>query len=394
MNIFLKIALTCLSFRRASALLCATLIGSLYVPADAQSWGPGYQYDLGWNPSVAADEYDTTIVEVHNGNFYPGTLWYHVGQAGPQVVSWGPSYSYGWGYNPAVAVAFTWVGDVAVEIDSEDSSGTYPLLYRSGLVSGQTIVWSHYNYLAAAGLNPQVAISGNTVIEVHNALPTGGPLMYTVGHVGYTGQTPSVTWGPTYQYDWGFNPSIAITPYNSEIVIAEAHNGSATPGPMWYHVGFWTGGTTVSWHGAYQYDWGWNPKVAFNLAALPNRFTDFPLLAEVHNGNGTGGPMWYNVGEWRGGNAFQWSGASQYDRGYNPVVAIGGTGTSSYAVELHNGWNVAGPLWYHEIVSESCCGPSHRERLPHRASRGALFRTGSTAAPMSIGALLSRLAVR
>ena len=94
--------------------------------------------------------------------------------------------------------------------------------------------------------------------------------------------------GPSYQYDRGNNPSVAV---NSGTVV-EVHNGTGGAGPLWYRVGQ-VNGSTVAWNDSHQYDNGYNPSVAMNSSAVNNT-----AVVEVHNATGGAGPLWYRVGRW------------------------------------------------------------------------------------------------
>jgi hypothetical protein len=151
----------------------------------------------------------------------------------------------------------------------------------------------------------------------------------------------TVSWGPSYNYDSGFNPSVGIqaclTNSNAScgLTVVEVHNGGGSAGPFWYRLGNWSGSTSeISWGDSYEYDWGWNPKIFFFLGAY---------VMEVHNGSGSPGPMWYHYGTWNGGNTLDLGGSYEYDRGWNPSVAA----EYGVAVEVHNGSGSAGPMWYH-----------------------------------------------
>jgi hypothetical protein len=105
-----------------------------------------------------------------------------------------------------------------------------------------------------------------------------------------------IYWGDGVYYDVGWNPKVA---FFSGGQVMEVHNGSGWPGPMWYHYGSWNGGpapaapvldngATLNMGGSYEYDWGWNPSVA--ASGIPGS------AVEVHNGSGSAGPMWYHAG--------------------------------------------------------------------------------------------------
>ena len=189
------------------------------------------------------------------------------------------------------------------------------------------------------GFNPSVAGWGSTVVEVHNGQSADGPMWYHVGQISGT----KVTWGPSYNYDSGFNPSVAM--YGTTVV--EVHNGQSSDGPMWYHVGQ-VSGTQITWGPYYEYDSGWNPKVALYGSTV----------VEVHNGQAADGPMWYHVGQ-VSGTKITWGPSYNYDGGFNPSVAMYGT----TVVEVHNGQATDGPMWYHvgqvSSATKITWGPSY-----------------------------------
>ena len=55
---------------------------------------------------------------------------------------------------------------------------------------------------------------------------------------------------------------------------------------MWYHLGY-LGTSSLDMGSSYQYDAGWNPSVAIDR--------DNGTAVEVHNGDSTAGPMWVSV---------------------------------------------------------------------------------------------------
>jgi hypothetical protein len=245
-------------------------------------WGNSVPYDNGLNPKAATD--GSTVVEVHNGWYGVGPLWYRVGQVN---------------------------------------------------TSNNTIQWGN-RIRYDNGLNPSVAISGWTVVEVHNAIAGVGPLWMRIGQVDTASNT--IRWGNNnnaFQYDNGMNPSVAI--YGSNVV--EVHNGTAGVGPLWYRVGqFNISNNTIQWgnnNNAFQYDNGLNPTVAFWHGLAP---------VEVHNGGYGVCPLWYHVGYFTVAGTINWGASAQYDNGMNPCVAA--SPRSGVAVEVHDGVAGAGPLWY------------------------------------------------
>jgi hypothetical protein len=209
-------------------------------------------------------------------------MWYHVGQVYDSTITWGTSYNYDWGFNPCVAIS----GSTVIEVhNGQGQAGD--MWYHVGQISGSTITWGT-SYYYDWGWNPSVAIFGSTVIEVYNGQDGAGTLWYHVGTVNGS----QIEWGPSNSYDWGYNPKVAF--FNGDCVggdpgvVVEVHNAYDYASDLWYHYGGWSGGTTLNLGSPIQYDWGWNPSVA----AYPT----FNGVIEVHNGQGSSGPMWYHVG--------------------------------------------------------------------------------------------------
>jgi hypothetical protein len=253
-------------------------VGQVY-DSTTITWGPPYKYDSGWNPQVAIS--GTTVVEVHNGQGQDGGMWYHVGQISGSKITWSPAYNYDSGWNPSIAIS----GSTVIEVhNGQGQAGE--MWYHVGQISGSKITWGPaytYDY----GYNPSVAFAGSTAVEVHNGQGGAGPLWYHVGTVSGS----QIQWGPSNNYDWGYNPKVAF--YNSECytdppTVVEVHNANAYPSDLWYHNGSYLGGTTLNLGPTTQYDWGWNPSVAGE--------SNFNGVIEVHNGQGAFGPMWYHVG--------------------------------------------------------------------------------------------------
>lgn len=335
-------------------------------------WAPSQEYDTGYNPSVAIS--GTTVVEVHNGQNNYGPMWYHVGQQNPSTgaVTWGPSYNYGNGYNPTVAIS----GTTVVEVHN-GQLGYGPMWYHVGQVNGSTITWGP-RYGFGSGYNPTIALApyqGTIVnrdcllaIEAHNSSSsTTANMYYKVGPVGSVSEceggprtNPSVIhFGPATYYDWGWNPSVAAAPCQTSdggtcgVTILEVHNGHSQAGAMWYHVGTWTGGSTIAWGASNNYDSGYNPKVAFANVGTCGGGAPTYLVVEVHNGSGSAGDMWSHIGFWNGGTTIYLNPAAEYDSGWNPTAAVVRSGyTVVYPVEVHDGSeDIFGtapiPLWYH-----------------------------------------------
>jgi len=158
------------------------------------------------------------------------------------------------------------------------------------------------------------------------------PLLATLTPVLIHAQAGFLGFGESYHYDNGLNPSVAA---NSGTVV-EVHNGTDGAGPLWYKVGH-LNGSVPTWSSSYEYDNGYNPSVAMN-ATSGNDTT----VVEVHNGSNASGPLYYRVGEVVG-DTVVWGSSRQYDDGYKPSVALSG----NVVVEVHNASPSGGGLWYH-----------------------------------------------
>jgi len=202
------------------------------------------------------------------------------------------------------------------------------------------------------------------VVEVHNATAAAGPLWYRLGQI--DGQT-NIQWSASHRYDTGFNPSVAV----SGSTVVEVHNaglpnaGRSTA--LWYRIGdivdtgiAWRMIPHRDWNNCFgaeacHYDNGFNPKISIAGTAV----------IEVHNaaapGAGASGPLWYNFGEAnplpvnpavpiRIGTV-EWNGAIPFrENGFNPSVASFVPSFHLFdevgAITVHNAQNAAGSLWF------------------------------------------------
>lgn len=241
----------------------------------------------------------------------------------------GPSFQYDQGLNPSVAV----FNGTVVEVRN-GTGGAGPLLYQVGTLNGSTITWSGSHQYDNNGFNPSVAMVGTTVVEVHNGGAGPGSLWYRVGTLNGT----TVSWNNSQQYDNGFNPSIAMTGNT----VVEVHNGGAGPGALWYRLGT-LNGTSINWNVSYKFDsYSTNPSVAVNSACY---FCNLEVL-EVHNDNGSPGPLWYRIGNivyTDSTPTISWQNPEIYDNGWNPKIAWAG----NLVLEVHNGQAGTGPTLYH-----------------------------------------------
>jgi hypothetical protein len=337
---------------RCLALAMLSIAYPLGASAESFDFLPGASYDWGYNPSIASTTpvflgcpigkppcSKTALVEVHNGSDIQSgdQLWFHVGTINnlTRVLTWNmdaePLNDSGW--NPSVAMS----GTTVVEMDNNDA-GTAMDYHLGELVQANpdlpelTVNWIFAAPLSGSGWNPSVALSGSTVVEVHNGHKNAfGPMYYRIGTI----TNGSISWEPTNPpYDSGVNPQVTVL--GSTVI--EVHNGQNAPGKLWYRVGQITGSTTktINWNpgGSVPYDWGWNPKISYG----PNG------LVEVHNGQQTAGQMYYDYGS-LSGSVIDWGRLdNQFDDGLNPSVTVFGTGYG--ALDVHNGGNGEGPEWY------------------------------------------------
>lgn len=189
-----------------------------------------------------------------------------------------------------------------------------------------TDVFFNFPALYDSGVTPDISVSNGTVVEVHQS-QGGTTLWYHVGLL--TGDL--VSFGPSYNYDSGVTPSVAL---NSSGTVVEVHKSQGNSG-LWYHVGTVDpGNETINLGGSNQYDDGQTPSIAMN---------DQNVVIEVHQSQGNAG-LWCHVGVVNpSGQVIDFSGSSQYDQGTTPSIAIN---NSNVVVEVHKSQGNAG-LWYH-----------------------------------------------
>jgi hypothetical protein len=154
-----------------------------------------------------------------------------------------------------------------------------------------TIKWGNNDsaFLYDKGFNPSVAISGSTVVEVHNATTGVGPLWMRIGQV--DAATNTIKWGNNnsafpYVHN-GLNPTVAFTLSSGALALVEVHNEGYGAAPLWSQIGYFTGASTIKWVHGEQYDNGMNPCVAASVGFGP--------VVEVHNGVDGLGQLWYRL---------------------------------------------------------------------------------------------------
>jgi hypothetical protein len=191
------------------------------------------------DPSISVS--GSTVVEVHNGfpGTGPGKMWYHVGQISGSTIHLAPSYPYDPGSNPSVALFATSTGGLfgspivtTITLVEVHNGANLQMWSKVGKVVGSTISWVGPSINCGSGWNPKVAIYGLGItgyaLEVHNASTSEGPMSFYLRQI----SDPTVGWGPSYDYDQGFNPSVTA----ADVGFIEVHNGAIEVGPMWYHV--------------------------------------------------------------------------------------------------------------------------------------------------------------
>jgi hypothetical protein len=121
-------------------------------------------------------------------------------------------------------------GTTIIEVHQADSGVVGPLFYHTGqILANGTVQWAADSLNYDNGAAPSVAVSGTSVIEVHQSDASGvGPLYYHTGKIQSNG---TVTWAASsFKYDNGVAPSVAV----AGSTIVEVHQGGAAVGPLWY----------------------------------------------------------------------------------------------------------------------------------------------------------------
>lgn len=181
-------------------------------PCGLIPWSLSEQYDNGFNPSAAMENYNvgyptTTVVEVHQAMQDNSQLWYHIGTL------------------------------------------TAATLNAAGLVGAPTMAWNPSAYevtnsagVGVSGYDPTVSVSNGFVLVAYQG--TGGSLWYSLGKVG-----DRIAWNDPVNYDSGYNPSISLQFYsNDQSYVIEAHQAGTGTGPLWYRVGsYGAGNTGITW---------------------------------------------------------------------------------------------------------------------------------------------------
>jgi hypothetical protein len=257
-----------------------------------------------------------------------------------QSFTWGPSIQYDDdGSAPAIASV--------PEIDYE--TGEVPLVEIHQGASGNTLLYHvaqiyPQNFTISFGPAYEFDTNANAPAVAVNAdqqvveVHEGGSNIGTLWYRVGTINGLEISWSAPQQYDTGYNPSISI----SGSIIVEVHNATNTRGPMMYKIGT-ISGSSITWSADTEYDsLGWKPSVA--ITNCESWIACFGL--EVHNGLQGAGPLWYHSFTVNSATSATWQNSVQYDTGYNPRVQI----LESIGFEVHDGTGSPGPLWYHTLL--------------------------------------------
>jgi hypothetical protein len=276
-------------------------------------WGGSHQYDSsGLNPAATMNKAGN-VVSVHKAAS-SNVLNYRRGKMNAdETVTWDTSSHE---YDPSGMTPSVAMNEAGQLIEVHKGAGDNKLYHRYGtLGDGYKVVWepSSHEY-DKSGLNPRVAIRGNTLVEVHKG--ASDDELYC--HVGILNANGSVTWGENQNYDSsGKNPSVAIT---ADGRVISVHKGASDEDNLYYRVGQINDNLTITWDSySHNYDSsGETPTVAVDI---------YGRILEVHKGGGSN-TLSYRPGSLVEGFHVNWaSHSTEYDSsGIGPVVAINDAG--------------------------------------------------------------------
>ena len=239
--------------------------------------------DLGKFPKVAINN-DNRVVEVHEGR-YRRKIHYNIGRVNNQLtrVNWKPKPdSICWGRFPAVAINgnrviltydvacgryFTYyrigtinaretidwgerqalfdsgVTETSITMNENHAvasgRGWYKIMYRVGQVRDGAINWSNEIKYSVLGYCPAVCLNnGADVIMVWQSY-VYRQLSYALGRINAQQQDISIEWHAWEgrNYDSGYNPSVAISPNNNEVLEVHENNYTRFRCTLHYHTG-------------------------------------------------------------------------------------------------------------------------------------------------------------
>jgi hypothetical protein len=146
------------------------------------------------------------------------------------------------------------------------------------------------------------------------ALPTACLLGFAALFAQLSSAAAQVGWGNPQVYDQngGFKPSVAA----SGSIAVEVHGAAAAIAPLWYRTG--QIGRVNIWDGSHPFP---NPENGFHPSVAVSGST-----AVVMYYTGAAG-LHYRIGQVNG-STIAWSNPQPHDPGYNPSVAMSGSGIS------------------------------------------------------------------
>ena len=282
--------------------------------ADSITWGNSINEGTGRYPSVAINT-NGVVVEVHE-HHNNDELWYRVGMVDTdsKTINWGSSHKYDTGLQSHVAT-----DDSLNVVENHKSQNHDTLWCHVGKVDAdrKTITWgSSHTY--DSGTSPSIAIYSNPpcTVEVHKS-QSHDTLFYRHGKVDTNSKT--IYWGPSFEYDTGKDPQIAVDASGSKVV----ENHKLEKHDLWCHVGT-VDGSTIYWEPRKHYDKGISPRIAISSSGL--------VVIENHQSQNHE-TLWYRVGKVDADReTITWGSSHKCDSGMSPSIAINDNLT---VIEVH-----------------------------------------------------------
>lgn len=302
------------------------LVSALYLASTGRAenigivWAGGVAAGNGWLPKIASDGSNglTTLIyqigtgdarfEYENGEFYPyiSSLSYN----GPYNIFSTTQPGNEVGHSPSIAMVTCAIAACTggpyymanvVEVHQGGQDNGAALWYRTGVVGGATSTTWADAYQYDTGYNPTVAVDqysslpgSTTVIEVHQAGVDSSDLWYHIGTLTYSASSVSVTWGPAIKTGLtGYTPAVS---YSDGVAVLAFRDSSAN---LWYSIGTWDLSGNFIWGPAVNYDTGFNPSVSLQYCAGV-AFNCVFLLTEAHQDGKTTGGLEYRTGILKG----------------------------------------------------------------------------------------------
>ncbi|MCZ6507173.1 MAG: hypothetical protein O7A04_03860, partial [Acidobacteria bacterium] len=178
-----------------------------------------------------------------------------------KTIEWGPSTQYDRGWFSAVDVDGPFVVEAHRSLSKMDKWTDKPrptrLFCHLGILNRETrsIAWGESEKYDEKGKFPNIAVSGQIVVEVHQSHKENA-LWYHVGDI--DAEERSIAWGDSRKYDLGRMPTMDFQGQS----IVEVHQ-SRKSDKLWYHVGTVDAQTrTIAWGESQKYDKGYYPNVS------------------------------------------------------------------------------------------------------------------------------------